>query len=342
MRENGSSARSMERIERTANEYSFLAQIGQIISSTLYIDDIYEKFAETARKLIPFDRISITLTYEKKNLFTLSYVSGVDIPDKRKGMSRPLADTMSDEVRRTRKSWLFNPRSVDEVRKKFPSIVSNYEVGLKSYLSMPLLYKNEVIGVLHLRSLREGFYKKGDMRLAQAIANQIAGAIANAQLFTEHERTLKELRARQKELKSKSENLEEMNAALKVLLKSVEERNNEASEKILLNIRELLLPYIQKMKSNKHNRDIYLEIIEQNLSEISSSFLFNINNKFSGFTPREIEIAHLIKGRKTSKEIASILGVSVRTVNFHRNSLRKKFHLNGKQNNLTSYLITLD
>jgi DNA-binding CsgD family transcriptional regulator len=335
-------ARGRENAKRLDAENALLAEIGQIISSTLYIDEIYERFAETARKLIYFKRISITLTQAESNTFTLTYVAGLDIPDKRKGMVRPLPNTLSDKIRRSRTGLIFNPQSIEEIKEKFPSLLSNYQVGLKSFLSVPLIYKDDVVGILHFRNVNPCYYKEQDLRLAQAIANQIAGAIANAQLFTEHLQALENLKLRERELEIKSKSLEEMNSTLKLLLKSVEERKNESVDKILLNIRELVSPYIQKMKASKANVNLYLEIIEKNLSEICSPFLLNISSKYLDLTSREIQIAQLIKEKKTSKEIAEILVVSVRTVNFHRNNLRKKFGLKGRQGNLISHLLTLE
>ena len=54
-------------------------------------------------------------------------------------------------------------------------------------IAVPLISKDEVIGVLNLRSMKDDYTEK-DLSLAERVANQIAGAIANAQLFTEHKR----------------------------------------------------------------------------------------------------------------------------------------------------------
>ncbi|MFH2076595.1 MAG: hypothetical protein ABIJ57_14830, partial [Pseudomonadota bacterium] len=47
---------SRETAERLAEETSVIADIGQVIGSTLDIDDVYDRFAVEAKKLIPFDR----------------------------------------------------------------------------------------------------------------------------------------------------------------------------------------------------------------------------------------------------------------------------------------------
>ena len=38
-----------------------LAEIGRLIGSTLDIEEVYERFAAEARKLIPFDRLAVNL-----------------------------------------------------------------------------------------------------------------------------------------------------------------------------------------------------------------------------------------------------------------------------------------
>ena len=44
-----------------AKEAEIIAGIGRIIGSTLNIDEVYERFADEAKKLIPFDRVAINL-----------------------------------------------------------------------------------------------------------------------------------------------------------------------------------------------------------------------------------------------------------------------------------------
>jgi CheY-like chemotaxis protein len=61
-------------------------------------------------------------------------------------------------------------------------------------LSVPLISKDEVIGVLHIRSLKPNAYTELDLKLAERVGNQIAGAIANAQLFVDRNRAEEALR----------------------------------------------------------------------------------------------------------------------------------------------------
>ena len=56
---------------------------------------------------------------------------------------------------------------------------------------------------------------------------------------------------------------------------------------------------------------------------------------------REIQIANLVKEGKTNKEIAEMLNLSVRSVEFHRDNIRKKMKLDHRKANLRVYLLSL-
>jgi PAS domain S-box-containing protein len=56
-------------------------------------------------------------------------------------------------------------------------------------MGIPLTAKNQVIGALHFRSTKPNAYTEIDLRLAERVGTQIAGAIANAQLFMERKQT---------------------------------------------------------------------------------------------------------------------------------------------------------
>jgi GAF domain-containing protein len=68
---------------------------------------------------------------------------------------------------------------------RYPTLRPNLNVGLRSSMMVPLISKDQVTGVLHFRSFKPSAYKERDLRLAERVGNQIAGAIANAQLYVE-------------------------------------------------------------------------------------------------------------------------------------------------------------
>jgi len=151
------------------------------------------------------------------------------------------------------------------------------------------------------------------------------------------------LRQREEELKEQTQSLEEANIALKVLLKQRENDKAELEQKVLSNIRQLVLPYVDKLNTArlKPREKTLVEIVEAHLNDIVSPLLQRLSSAKLVLTPQEIQVAALVKEGKSSKEIAGILNVSATTVNFHRKNLRKKFNLSNTRQNLRAYLLSL-
>jgi len=171
--------------QQLARENAIMAEIGRIISSTLNIEEVYERFANEVRKLIPSDRTSINIFNPEAGTFTNTYVTGVEVAGRRAGESYPLAGSISEEIMRTRKSILFQTEDQHELELHFPHLLTTFQSGLRSMISVPLISGDQVIGALHLRSIKSNAYSERDLKLAQRVGDQIAGAIANARLFAE-------------------------------------------------------------------------------------------------------------------------------------------------------------
>ncbi len=146
----------------------------------------------------------------------------------------------------------------------------------------------------------------------------------------------------EEEARKKSKDLEDVNAALRVLLKQREKDREELEELVLQNVRELILPYVDKLKRHKLDpqQKSYLNVLETNLRNIISPFARKMTSIDVYFTPTELRVAHLIREGKTAKEIAQLLGVSESAINLHRQKLRNKLGLNNMKVNLTAYLIS--
>lgn len=153
------------------------------------------------------------------------------------------------------------------------------------------------------------------------------------------------LKAARKTIENQAEELERYKAALQVLLFELQESKTNALEKrVVTNLRELVFPSIERLKNSglKEEQQEILSFIQSRLFDIVSPFVQCISSNFASLTPSEIRIADWIREGKTVKEIAEILCLSENTVNFHRQSLRKKFGLRGKRISLKVFLQSLD
>jgi PAS domain S-box-containing protein len=189
--------------KRAELETATIAEIGRVIGSSLEIEEVYDRFAAEARKLIPFDRLSVSLYNLRNQTVRIAYVSGQGVASREPGGTFPLPGSYNESVMQTRRGLLVQPAHIKELAERFPSLVPNYKNGVRSMMSVPLISRDTVIGGLHFRSRKTNAYAEQDLRVAERIGNQIAGAIANAQLFGELKKTegsLRESEAKYREL----------------------------------------------------------------------------------------------------------------------------------------------
>ena len=152
-----------------------------------------------------------------------------------------------------------------------------------------------------------------------------------------------QLRRQEVELKAQTEKLEETNVALKILLEHRQKDIEQLENRIVGNVRELALPYLEKLKTSALNerQRTMVEIATTNLNDIITPFLNRLSSINILFTPQEREVASLVRQGKSSQEIADVLMVSVATVIFHRKKLRNKLGLSNQGGNLRAYLMSL-
>ncbi|MBU0960332.1 MAG: helix-turn-helix transcriptional regulator [Proteobacteria bacterium] len=154
-----------------------------------------------------------------------------------------------------------------------------------------------------------------------------------------------ELRSKEEELREKSEQLEETNIALKILLEHRDRDLVALEQRMTANIRELVLPYVEKLKSStrkKSREQALLDIVESHLNDIVTPFLNRLSSLHLLLTPQELEVATLVRQGKSSQELAELMSVSLSTISFHRKNLRSKLGLQDRSRNLRTYLLSLE
>jgi DNA-binding CsgD family transcriptional regulator len=179
-------------------------------------------------------------------------------------------------------------------------------------------------------------YTERDLTIISQIAEFYALAIRR-------KRGLDNLRKRESELQTKSQELEELNAALTVLLKRREEDKENLQDNVVINIKELILPYIEKLKDDhlSPQQATLVSILESNIQEIVSPFAAKLSSKFLNLTPTELQVASMVKDGRSSNEIAELMNLSPNTIMFHRYNLRRKLGLKQRKVNLRSFLRSL-
>ena len=137
--------------------------------------------------------------------------------------------------------------------------------------------------------------------------------------------------------------LQEANTALRVLLNQRMDDQRGLAERLQMNINELVIPIINELRLESVNDRClrYLNLLEANLKDISSPFLSTLVSAFRNLTPKEIQVASMIHEGKQTKQIAEFMGVSTSTIDTHRDNIRAKLGLKKAKSNLRSYLLSM-
>ena len=167
--------------QRLVKEHALISEVGRVISSSLDIEEVYERFAEEVQKLLPFDRIGISIVDQENGTFINQYVVGVQTKGRERGDVVPLEGTTTNEAVRSR-SGVIIQGDLEDMRAKYPNLVSG---GLRSFIVVPLMYQNKVVGVLSLRSREYNAYSEEHLALLMRVATQITPAVVNAELFAD-------------------------------------------------------------------------------------------------------------------------------------------------------------
>ncbi len=165
---------------------------------------------------------------------------------------------------------------------------------------------------------------------------------AEDELAVYRERLEDLVKERTRELEEKTHILEELNSATRVLLRQREEDRKEIEGRFVANMKNLILPYAEKLKSTglDDRQKSYLAILETHLDEILSPLVKTMQHHH--LTPTEAQVASLIKDGKPTKEIAAILGVATSSIDTHRKSIRKKLGLKNAKINLEAHLRSIN
>lgn len=183
----------------------------------------------------------------------------------------------------------------------------------------------------------EGPFLQEERNLLDEVAERLG-------LVIERMRAEEELREREKDLALMNQELQEVNTALRVLLRKREEDRAELEERVAKNIKDRILPYLKRLKTRglDEGQKELVDILETHLKDFASGFQQKLTNLCLNFTPMELRVADLVRQGRTTKEIADLLRSSPRAVEFHRMNLRKKLSLKEKGANLRSFLLSMN
>ncbi|MDE2028009.1 MAG: PAS domain S-box protein [Candidatus Omnitrophica bacterium] len=133
--------------------------------------------------------------------------------------------------------------------------------------------------------------------------------------------------------------IEAKNIALQEVIAQIEFQKKQLHENILINVEKVILPSLEKLRRKSSRLEVkHIDAIKQSLKDLTSDFARKAGGAQFGLSPKELEIAALIRQGLSGKDIAKSLSMSFKTVETHRFNIRRKLGLLNQNVNLAAFL----
>lgn len=188
---------------------------------------------------------------------------------------------------------------------------------LKAFLGIPFFHSGNMIGMFGMANRPEGY--------SEQMIDHLQPFLFTCSNLLQAWRNDQQRKDAEFALKNRTIELGQKNLALKEVLAQIEIEKNQLIKTVSANVNKLLIPSLEKL-ARKATRieQKYINLLKRNLREITSGLGSNKIDTHLGLTPREFEVCNMVNGGLNTKEIASILNLSIRTVETHRLNIRKK------------------
>ena len=204
--------------------------------------------------------------------------------------------------------------------------------------SAPILYYGETAGEVTVCYLEERppLFEGPFLHEERVLLDAIAERVGNIAMRINSEGEIQETNHL---LVVERQALQETNIALRTLTARTEEEKRDVYRTIRDNVEKVLMPILQELYiAVPRSQRKFVELLRDNLEELTSSFVTDLSRKFQSLTPTEIQICSMIKNGLRTKEIAELRRISPATVNRHRERIRSKLAITNSDINLATYL----
>jgi formate hydrogenlyase transcriptional activator len=285
-----------KRLTGYEDRYRTLIEISHAIVSNLEKDRLFKTIAEQTKKILPFDRIAITLHDPIRDSFRIYLLETTRSP-------LYLKQEMEIPHQGSAVGWIldhqrYHLRSDLVKTRPFFEDELYHKEGLRSILNLPLVANGKVFGTFNIASKIPASYSEKEIEFLSLVADQIAVAIDNARAYEKIKQFKSELERENIHLREeiKTEyNFDEVigkSAVLKKILKRVEEVADTDSSVLITGEtgtgKELIARAIHQLSQRKHKALIKINCAALPVGLIESELFGHEKGAFTGAISRKI------------------------------------------------------
>jgi len=170
-----------ENLNKKIEEFSALYEVGKFITSTLHLDEVLALITKKAATIMSASACSLRLLDKSGHELLLRSSYGFANKKFQKiKKSLKVGESIAGRVVKNGRAYLINDLR-KEKKYKYPYHAA--QKGLRSLVTVPLVQKDKIIGVLSIYNTKVGKYTPEDVKLLSMFSSQAAIAIENARLF---------------------------------------------------------------------------------------------------------------------------------------------------------------
>jgi DNA-binding CsgD family transcriptional regulator/GAF domain-containing protein len=299
VREGATQLRLAHEAERRARTMAdALREAAVELTRSLDRETVLAALLDCLRRLVPFDRARVMLRKEASRVSVRAIFDGnrvVPLPAEERPELNATDHPIVHGILTTGAAVL-----IPDVRAYPDWSLPTESSSEASWMGVPLFARGDVAGLLSLSKREAGYFTEEHVRLAEAMSSQASVAVENAVLF------------------------EQMQASM-ARVQSLSCRLVDAQESERRNIaRELHDEAGQALAALRFG----LRLLEREIEE-GGSVTGRVHRRGSTgeLTRRELDVLRLLAKGNTNRQIAGLLGLSIRTVENHRANLMGKLGL---------------
>lgn len=196
-----------EEAYRRANEIALLYRLSMALAGGANLNHALRAFVGELRQMMSVDAFHTGLYDPQTKLLTYSLFLNLDQdlqPPPRNLGEQP---GLSWEVVSKKKTIYIEDVADPKLRGAYQYVVV-VDLPIRSYLGIPLLLHDRVIGIMSVQSVQPGAYTQNQIQLLETIAAQVVVTIERTRLLQQLQQELAERRLLNEELESKNAELE--------------------------------------------------------------------------------------------------------------------------------------
>jgi PAS domain S-box-containing protein len=173
--------RGEEALARWAAQLALLSSVGRQIAAILGLEQVLERAAQLVHDTFGYHHVSLFIIDRERRELVMKAIAGEFVklfpPNHRVALNQGMVGWVGEHGQRL---------LADDVDRE-PHYVNFYPdlIPTRSELSVPIRSGDRTIGVLDIQSPRIDAFDENDVKVMETLADQIAVAIANAQLYRE-------------------------------------------------------------------------------------------------------------------------------------------------------------